>query len=185
MVLEGEELEQYLEDTRRAKERRAKHEAMLTRSRRMIDEDDDSDRSSSSDEGSDSDSDKPMIAHPKRLSQSFAAPVAKPTWDEFVDETETLAFDIYVKGSWATKATGARNQRYRMFPFVERRRKVDAYGEMLDVDGWLRRGDTVERASNIKTENGTKRKWDEVAEEVGRGGAGSDVCDIQRDVSSF
>lgn len=78
--------------------------------------------------------------------------------DEFVDEQETTAFDIYVKG-------GSRHQRLKMFPFVDRRRKVDVYGEVLDVDGWLRRGDGAQRQGS-QLENGQKRKWDEANEEV-------------------
>ena len=31
-----------------------------------------------------------------------------------------------------------------MFPVVERRQKVDGYGEVIDVDGWLRRGEAVD-----------------------------------------
>jgi cleavage and polyadenylation specificity factor subunit 2 len=30
--------------------------------------------------------------------------------------------------------------RFRMFPVVERKRRVDVYGEAIDVEGWLRRG---------------------------------------------
>ncbi|KAH9811778.1 beta-lactamase-like protein [Melampsora americana] len=155
VILEGEELEQFLEDKRRAKERRTKHEAMLIRSRRMIDEDDDSDRMSSSDEQeSNSETEtqekNPSSTKKKRSTKLTQTKVA--TWDEFVDETETIAFDIYVKGS----------QRIKMFPFVDRRRKVDAYGEMLNVDEWLRRGDSVQENTMVKNENvGKKRKWEE------------------------
>ncbi|EGG03329.1 uncharacterized protein MELLADRAFT_90299 [Melampsora larici-populina 98AG31] len=152
VVLEGEELEQYLEDKQRAKERRTKHEAMLVRSRRMIDEEDDSDRMSSSDDqesNSETETQEKPASRKKPFTKLTQAKVA--TWDEFVDETETIAFDIYVKGS----------HRIKMFPFVDRRRKVDAYGEMLNVDEWLRRGDSVQE-STIKNENvGKKRKWEE------------------------
>lgn len=34
--------------------------------------------------------------------------------------------------------------RYRMFPMIERRRRVDAYGETLDVGAWMRRGKALE-----------------------------------------
>lgn len=34
--------------------------------------------------------------------------------------------------------------RYRMFPMVERRRRVDAYGETLDVGAWMRKGKALE-----------------------------------------
>lgn len=71
-----------------------------------------------------------------------------------VDEGGTkqfLSFDIYLKGnvSKATsffKSAGGKEgaQRFRMYPYVEKRRKVDAYGEILDVGMWVRRGKILE-----------------------------------------
>lgn len=70
-------------------------------------------------------------------------------------------FDIYVKASYAPLPRSSANSltypadstnasttypsdrplaRYRTFPVVERKRRVDAYGEAIDVEGWLRRG---------------------------------------------
>ncbi|KAG0150883.1 hypothetical protein CROQUDRAFT_720114 [Cronartium quercuum f. sp. fusiforme G11] len=143
VILEGEELEQYIEEKRKAKERRAKHEAMLARSRRMVDEEEEDDES-------DSDSTSTV--------SSTKAEAMVPR-DEFVDEQEMVAFDIYVKGG------SSRHQRLRMFPFVERRRKVDVYGEVLDVDGWLRRGDGVQRSGAKAEGGGVKRKWDDAGED--------------------
>ncbi|KAK0528605.1 hypothetical protein OC842_004492 [Tilletia horrida] len=63
----------------------------------------------------------------------------------------TLSFDIYLKGN-ASRAAGGffgtkanlgaggedgRSVRFRMFPFVERKRRVDAFGEVVDVGRWL------------------------------------------------
>jgi cleavage and polyadenylation specificity factor subunit 2 len=30
--------------------------------------------------------------------------------------------------------------RYRMFPFVEKKRRTDDFGEIIDVSSWLRKG---------------------------------------------
>jgi len=144
VILEGEELEQYLEEERRAQERKAKAAAMLARSRQLM-EDEESDESAS-----DSESETDAIAVARTLTG------AGPSWDEFVDEKEPMAFDIYVKGGSATRFSGGRTQTYRMFPVVERRRKVDGYGEVVDVDGWLRRGDAVDEAIQRAESGGRK-----------------------------
>lgn len=41
--------------------------------------------------------------------------------------------------------------RYRMFPMIERRRRVDAYGEVLDVGAWMRRGKALEEEAKGAT----------------------------------
>ena len=60
-----------------------------------------------------------------------------------------LSFDIYIKGnvSKATsffKTAGGQTQRFRMFPFIEKKRRVDEYGETIDVGMWLRKGKVLE-----------------------------------------
>ncbi|EFP74372.1 uncharacterized protein PGTG_00328 [Puccinia graminis f. sp. tritici CRL 75-36-700-3] len=144
VILEGEELEEYLEEERRAQERKAKAAAMLARSRQLM-EDEESDES-----GSDSESETDAIAVARTLTG------AGPSWDEFVDEKEPMAFDIYVKGGSATRFSGGRTQTFRMFPVVERRRKVDGYGEVIDVDGWLKRGDAVDETIQRVESGGRK-----------------------------
>ncbi|OAV89059.1 hypothetical protein PTTG_08562 [Puccinia triticina 1-1 BBBD Race 1] len=144
VILEGEELEQFLEEERRAQERKAKAAAMLARSRQLM-EDEESDES-----GSESESESDAIAVARTLTGGG------PSWDEFVDEKEPMAFDIYVKGGSATRFSGGRTQTFRMFPVVERRRKVDGYGEVIDVDGWLKRGDAVDEAIQRAESGGRK-----------------------------
>jgi len=87
---------------------------------------------------------------------------AAANWDEFVDAGDAQpmtggGFDTYVRGQVARRleysvpAPGATADerpiaptRLRLFPFVERRRRVDQYGEVIDIQGWLSRGKTVE-----------------------------------------
>ncbi|PLW56559.1 hypothetical protein PCANC_01444 [Puccinia coronata f. sp. avenae] len=154
VMLEGEELEQYLEEERRALERKAKAEAMLARSRQLM-EDEESDES-----GSESESETDAIAVARTLTGGG------PSWDEFVDEKGPMAFDIYVKGGSATRFSGGRTQTYRMFPVVERRRKVDGYGEVVDVDGWLRRGDAVDEAIQRAESGGRKASKEDLINSI-------------------
>ncbi|KAL8287338.1 hypothetical protein RQP46_003790 [Phenoliferia psychrophenolica] len=83
-------------------------------------------------------------------------------WDEFLDLPAASAagqsFDVYVKGAFAKRGEAGGLQRWRMFPVVERKRRVDAYGEAIDVDGWLRRGvddeDEFTKSARLARESG-------------------------------
>lgn len=82
--------------------------------------------------------------------------------DEFVDEGDisALSFDIYVRNTAASRPNSRLlTQRFRMFPYVERRRRVDAYGEVIDVDGWLRRGeDAGDKAKEESRREGKRER---------------------------
>lgn len=154
VYLAGAELEAYQEAERVAAEDEAKRQAMLDRTRRNMHADD-------GDE-SDSDEDEDDAANGPATPDEFdgvgsAALVPRRVggftggagaWDEFLDspqggQAKAQSFDMYVKGSYAQRggqALGNELARYRMFPVVERKRRVDAYGEAIDVQGWLKRG---------------------------------------------
>lgn len=74
--------------------------------------------------------------------------------DEWSDGAR-LTFDIYLKGNVARgaasffRAAPREGRGYRMFPYVEKRRKVDTFGEVPDVAAWLRRGREMEEAENV------------------------------------
>ncbi|KAE8233183.1 hypothetical protein CF326_g1779 [Tilletia indica] len=87
----------------------------------------------------------------------------------------TLSFDIYLKGN-ASRAAGGffgtranigaggedgRSIRFRMFPFVERKRRVDAFGEVVDVGRWLNK-----QRAEIEKQAGTKAKAPETEEQI-------------------
>ena len=77
---------------------------------------------------SDSESDEEDIEDAGEVAEKNAG-----AWDEFLPkeiEIGKLSFDIYVKNS---------RGRNRMFPLVERKRRVDLYGESIDIKGWLER----------------------------------------------
>ncbi|GAA5937690.1 cleavage polyadenylation factor subunit CFT2 [Sporobolomyces koalae] len=158
VFLEGEELEAHLEAERQAADLLAKQQAALERSRRMMHtagdgSDSDSDASGPEDE----EEEEAGVAAEEMVGEQPVVPIRRRTggftggagaWDEFLDE-DALAgqargqsFDIYVKGEYGVRKLHESNNlpRFRMFPVVERKRRVDAYGEAIDVEGWLRRG---------------------------------------------
>jgi cleavage and polyadenylation specificity factor subunit 2 len=49
----------------------------------------------------------------------------------------------------SSQAPGEGLTRYRMFPLVERRKRVDAYGETLDVGTWMRKSRALEEEARI------------------------------------
>lgn len=92
-------------------------------------------------------------------------------WNMDGDEGLTkqlLSYDIYLKGnvSKATsffKSAGSQTQRFRMFPYVERKRRVDEYGETIDVATWLRKGKILEEEAESDEAKAKKREADEEA----------------------
>ncbi|SCV73662.1 BQ2448_6092 [Microbotryum intermedium] len=148
VYLEGEELERHLAAEREIEEREARHQAALDRSRRML-------HTQGDDSDSDSDLDSDAEDHDGIIKEEGAVVPAQRrraggftgglgAWDEFLDESNlsgrAATFDIYVKGEAGVKRVMEGLNRYRMFPVVERKRRVDAYGEAIDIEGWLKRG---------------------------------------------
>lgn len=85
-------------------------------------------------------------------------------WDEN-EGGQKVSFDIYVKGQ-TTRATtffkSATGQapRFRMFPvgLDKRSRKVDVYGETIDVGVWLRKGKEIEEEGESEVVKAAKRR---------------------------
>jgi hypothetical protein len=76
-------------------------------------------------------------------------------YDAEVVGAATGGFDIYV-----------RRAPTRRFPFVERRAKVDAYGEVIDVGGWLARGKAVQERVDRAAQLALGKRKREEEEEV-------------------
>lgn len=57
-----------------------------------------------------------------------------------------VSFDIYLRGQ-----AGSRDEHFRMFPYIERKRRVDGYGETIDTGRWLsrRRRQEAEQAAQL------------------------------------
>ncbi|ORZ22739.1 beta-lactamase-like protein [Lobosporangium transversale] len=113
--LEGQELADFLAAQEARQERERADAALLERSRRtLLEEENDSD----DDEGS-MDGDNSMMIETDTLL------------------SKTGSHDVYMKD--ATKSGGffKQTQSYRMFPYVERRKKIDDYGESIVAEHFL------------------------------------------------
>jgi len=152
--LHGTELEEHLEAERLQKERQAAQQAALDRSRRMLEADD-------LDSDSDSDDDDDLAATDNLLAIGNDARGG--------DSEIQMSFDIFVKGQQMRVTRGKEDQggRYRMFPYMERRgKKVDAYGETLDVGQWVRKGREIEEEGETKEVSDAKKKKEEEGKEA-------------------
>ena len=174
--LQGAELEAFHAKERAAREKEAAHQAALARNQRMLEADEDESDSDSDSDTEDEDEVRQALQEgmenedggPEDFADSIRrkkADKAAEAMDWHLDGDEgltkqLLSFDIYIKGNVSKGATsffksaGGQTQRFRMFPYVEKKRRVDEYGETIDVVMWLRKGKVLEEA---ETENG-KRK---------------------------
>jgi cleavage and polyadenylation specificity factor subunit 2 len=181
--LQGAELEAYLQKEKVVKEKEAAHQAVLARNQRMLEADEDE-----SDSDSDADSEEESevrlaLEDPSAESPTYIEgqePVSSgggrrksdkigdaSDWAMDGDEGLTkqlLSYDIYLKGNVSKstsffKNVGGQSQRFRMFPYVEKKRRVDEYGEMIDVGMWLRKGKVLEEdAESDETKDARRRK---------------------------
>jgi cleavage and polyadenylation specificity factor subunit 2 len=164
--LQGAELEAYQQKERAAREKEAAHQAALARNQRMLEADEDDSDSDSDSDADDEDEVRQALEEDLMDTEmdgtSNLMDVGKRRkgdkgadgvdWGLDGDEGLTkqlLSFDIYLKGnvSKATsffKSAGGQTQRFRMFPYVEKKRRVDEYGETIDVGMWLRKGKVLE-----------------------------------------
>jgi cleavage and polyadenylation specificity factor subunit 2 len=167
--LQGQELEDYLAKERAAKEKEAAQQAAIVRNQRMLEADEDVSDSDSDSDMSERDDDEDSKAmdtgddfdQPRRLDDV--------DWDESLTK-QLVSFDIYIKGnvskstSFFKGSTTTTTQRFRMFPYIERKRKIDEYGETVDVGMWLRKGKVLEQDAqdeDAKEENGVQEVEDE------------------------
>ena len=163
--LDGPELEAHLDAERLQKEREAAHQAALDRSRRMLEADD---LDTDSESGSEADED---AANGIIIAQADPDP----------EDRMQMSFDIYVKGQQVRSTGFFKNNtagtmggvttgglaRFRMFPFVERKgRRVDVYGEGIDVGAWVRKGREIEEDQESDEVKEAKRKQKEEEEKA-------------------
>ncbi|CAG8467764.1 8313_t:CDS:10 [Paraglomus occultum] len=109
--LEGSELVEYNQELQTRQQREAAQAALIARSKSIIEESDDDDASSDTSDD-----------------------------DEGMEELLYNQFDLYVRD--ATKSGGffKQTQSYRMFPYVEKRKRFDDYGEILAPEMFEGRG---------------------------------------------
>lgn len=176
VALEGEELEAHLEGERMQKEQEAAALIAKERSRRMLEADDlesDSDDSDDDEEGAGGPDDQGREDEPIPIGATGTG-AGNPFMD--TDDVRNTSFDIYVKGQQvrstgffknAPLASQAGLARFRMFPFVERKgRRVDVYGEGIDVGAWVRKGREIEEDQESDEVKEAKRKQKEEEEKA-------------------
>ena len=139
--LTGEELRAHLEREQQAKEQEAQTKAPQ-RARPQLEADEDG-GASSSDSSDDEEPATDRDAHRLLMSTRDIAPERLAA----AEGRQEISFDIFLRGlasrapAYPTaeeEAYGA-GVHYRMFPFIERKRKVDMYGEAIDTSKWLSR----------------------------------------------
>ncbi|KAK2466104.1 hypothetical protein APHAL10511_001746 [Amanita phalloides] len=167
--LQGAELEAYLQKERVVKEKEAAQQAALVRNQRMLEADEDESdsesefdaeeedevrqalRGGSGDTDMDTTADITSNTSPRRQNRGERG-LDGADWGLDGDEGLTkhlLSYDIFLKGNVSKstsffKTAGIQTQRFRMFPYVEKKRRVDEYGETIDVGLWLRKGKAFE-----------------------------------------
>ncbi|EIW82350.1 hypothetical protein CONPUDRAFT_54247 [Coniophora puteana RWD-64-598 SS2] len=179
--LQGTELELYLAKERATKEKEVAQQAAMARNQRMLEADEDE-----SDEESDSDAEEDEVARALGVTTLDSDDISSPNLGlrkrkgesaedgEWADMDEgltkqVLSFDIYLKGNMSKatsffKTSSNQSQRFRMFPYVEKKRRVDEYGETIDVGMWLRKGKVMEEDSQGDEAKDVKRRQAEEEE---------------------
>ena len=177
VLLSGVELEIYQQKEKEAKEKEAAQQMAMAMHQRMLEADAD-DTDSDSDSDSDEDEVQPSLADgevdtgPDGLSEGKEVGRKRNT-DKGLDSTDwldgdegltkqILSFDIYLKGNVSKSTSFFKNvgqgPRFRMFPYVEKKRRVDDYGETIDVGMWLRKGKALEEEAETEEVKDLKRK---------------------------
>lgn len=191
MPLQGTELEEYVQNERLAKEKAAAEEAALARTQPMLEADEgESESEDSEDEEAVEDAlsgeamdinDTGNDGMPNYGESGTGRRRGKKDNDvaDWGFETEDggmkqmLSYDIYLKGNVSKastffKADGSQQQKFRMFPYIERRRRIDSYGEVVDVGMWLRKGKIFEEQAETNEAKEAKKQEEETIEKVSR-----------------
>ncbi|KAI0048061.1 hypothetical protein FA95DRAFT_1558455 [Auriscalpium vulgare] len=174
--LQGVELEIYEQKERLVREKQAAKQVAMARTQQLLEADEggEDSESDSDEEREEADVERALdeeLGSPERSRRKRSPQLDKDMdWDKAIDAddstTQLLSFDIYLKGnvSRATsffKSAGRENQRFRMFPYIEKKRRVDEYGEVLDVAQWLRKGKIMEEAEEDDDAKEKKRQEEE------------------------
>lgn len=177
--LQGEELESHLEAQRLVNERAAHQKALLARSTRRLEADEDEATDDSGSSGDESEEEE-VVMEVEEGSDGRGGKLVTKRGAAVKEEDEGMAtseisFDIYLKGkaSRATTFFGTSTERasgryktgirFRMFPVVEKKRRVDTFGETLDISKWLSRKRQLEALGGEAVEGDSKASQDEIA----------------------
>lgn len=175
VLLQGEELLDFEAKAQAEADRKAKEKALQDRSRRLKEAADvqDSDEDSSGDEEDEADGHE--TAASKQAVNDAETGFSGGFLDDFLPETSQGPIDLFVRSAPRSEFTtgvlqpdgsyhfpSLREQtRARLFPFVERRRKVDAFGEVIDLQAWQSTNKAGENKADAAATTLGKRKRDE------------------------
>lgn len=163
--LAGEELRAHLEREKEANAQAAQERAQQARAQRQLEADEEQDEAASSS----SDEDEGGELDPARLLASTRSVASERLAPDAPEETG-VSYDIFLRGSASHTPAALGNVtnvagdsagqeygagvRFRMFPFIERKRKVDGYGEAIDTSRWLSRRRRVEEQMEAQLDAG-------------------------------
>lgn len=185
--LQGAELEEYLQKERAVQEKEAAQKAAEARTQRILEADEGEDDTDEEDSDAESDEEneversleddlmdsddgtRPQATangRPKRRAGKGGIGEGKD-WIDDDEPAQKLSFDIYLKGN-VSKATSffkseGQTHRFRMFPYVEKKRRVDEYGETIDVGMWLRKGKVLEEDAESEEVKEMRRRAEDEA----------------------
>ncbi len=171
--LKDEELQLYNDAIEAAKEKAAQRRALMARSRRRLEADeeegeDDDDSDADDDAAEDNFGEFGNVADPVTRKRGYGAAFGDDAGDRgaAADGTE-ISYDVFLRGNAAkvTSFFGARGDqkeadaaagdagiRFRMFPFLEKRRRIDTFGEAVDVNRWLDKKNELEQKEKLENE---------------------------------
>lgn len=176
--LAGLELELFQQKEQAARDKEAAHQALLARNQRMLEADEDDSDSDDSDSDADEedevrrelgggdamDADGDGKNDEGRESKRKTDKGLDGDWldgDEGLTK-QLLSYDIYLKGNVSKSTSFFKNtgqsQRFRTFPYVEKKRRVDDYGETIDVGMWLRKGRALEEEAESEDMKDYKKR---------------------------
>ena len=180
--LTGVELEIYQQKEQAAREKEAAHQATLARNQRMLEADEDETDSESDSDADEEDEVRDALGMDSMDTGADGAgnegeggEGKKSRWksDKTLDNADWLdgdegltkqflSFDIYIKGNVSKSnsffKTTNQGPRFRMFPYVDKKRRVDEYGETIDVGMWLRKGKALEEEAESEDLKDHKRR---------------------------
>ena len=147
------------------REKAAVAQAALVRNQQLLEADEGADSSDSDSDAADEEDVERALGLDADAARTDGA-----DWGRGMDAEDSgrqmLSFDIYLKGNVSRavsffKSAGKENQRFRMFPYVEKKRRVDEYGEVIDVAMWVRRGQIMEEEADDEEAKERKRQEEE------------------------
>jgi cleavage and polyadenylation specificity factor subunit 2 len=137
------------------REKAAVAQAALVRNQQLLEADEGADSSDSDSDAADEEDVERALGLDADATRADGA-----DWGRGMDAEDSgrqmLSFDISF-----FKSAGKENQRFRMFPYVEKKRRVDEYGEVIDVAMWVRRGQIMEEEADDEEVKERKRLEEE------------------------